>query len=108
MVTKVEQDYWENVSKPQEIIVCAANRHKVFKTDILLGVRHWDKLMYNQVKSNRSWNVFPSSSYEQGFINQFGEFRTREEAYKIVQENGQPFNTERNGCDKELYSEGLY
>jgi len=45
---------------------------------------------------------------EQGFINQFGDFLTREEALTIVQENGQRFNAERNGSTTELFSEGLY
>lgn len=45
---------------------------------------------------------------EQGFINQFGEFRTREEALKIALENGQPFDAKRNGSTNQLFSEGLY
>ena len=39
---------------------------------------------------------------EQGFINQFGEFRTRVEAMKIVSSNGQDFDVDRNGGVDEL------
>lgn len=100
-------DYWEdnNIEKPQEIIVCAANLYK--SGLILCGARHWDKIMISQAdcidKEHRM------GIPEQGFINQFGEFKTRIEAMEIVKQNGQPFNKERNGgSGKELYSEGLY
>jgi len=49
-----------------------------------------------------------SSQFEQGFINQFGEFLTREEALDVVKESGQPFDIERNGHAHKLFSEGLY
>jgi hypothetical protein len=96
-------DYWEKngIVKPQEIIVCAANRKGGV---IFAGARHCDKVMHRQAKAAGT-NLTVS---EQGFINQFGEFRTREEALKIVLENGQPFNKKRNGSTTELFSEGLY
>lgn len=97
-------DYWsENgISRPKEIIVCAANKMKCGV--VLCGARHWDSTMVQQF---RAMNI-DTRIHEQGFINQFGEFRTRREAMRIVKENGQPFNVERNGCEKELFSEGLY
>jgi hypothetical protein len=45
---------------------------------------------------------------EQGFINQFGDFLTREEAMQIVKQNGQPFDIGSNRGDSVLFSEGLY
>lgn len=99
-------DYWEKngLTKPQEIIVCAANRLE--DGTLLCGARHWDKAMRAQADA-MNLNC-GSNQIEQGFINQFCEFRTRKEALKIVKENGQPFDAKRNVASDELYSEGLY
>jgi hypothetical protein len=101
-------DYWKdnNIKKPQEIVVCAACR--VYGV-VFCGARHWDKVMGKQLDAMSSeYRETMPRNEEQGFINQFGEFLTREEAMRIVKENGQPFDKDRNGDDKELYSEGLY
>jgi hypothetical protein len=88
--------------KSPECIVCAA----ILLDDgvILCGARHWDSVMRKQMKAMGNDRYVG----EQGFINQFGEFRTREQALVIVKSNGQPFNAERNGSETELFSEGLY
>ena len=102
-------DYWKdnNIVKPQQKIVCAA----CYDGEILIcGARHWDPIMnriFSTIKAAGNQDL-KSSAFEQGFIDQFGKFVGRVEAYKIVQENGQPFDKERNGDDVELYSEGLY
>jgi hypothetical protein len=83
-------------------IVCAASRNRD-SNRIITGARHFDKVMSMQIQPDdtRSW--------EQGFIDQYGDFHTREEAMKIVKANGQPFNAERNGNpENQLFSEGLY
>ena len=102
-------DYWKDngIAKPPEVIVCAAN---IYGDLILTGARHWDKVMRKQAGSIPDFIDLRKEFGEvQGFINQFGEFRTRKEAMKIVIDNGQAFNKERNGGDiDELYSEGLY
>jgi len=102
-------DYWKdnNITKPQQTIVCAACKSGSI---ILCGVRHWDKIMNKLfAKIKVAYPDLRSSGFEQGFVDQFGKFLTREEAMEIVKENGQPFDKERNGgSDKELYSEGLY
>ena len=98
-------DYWEenNIEKPQQIIVCAAN--KMSNSVILCGARHWDSLMRQQSKAMR----IKFFELEQCFVDQFGTFITREEAMKIVLNNGQPFNIHRNGGSTiKLFSEGLY
>ena len=101
-------DYWKDngIEKPQQIIVCAAIRIGDWSY-LLCGARHWDSVMHKQAdKMGLSRKLITE---EQGFIDQFGEFLSRKEAMKIVKENGQPFNIERNGgSDDELYSEGLY
>lgn len=97
-------DYWtqNGLKKPPEHIVCAANR--MSDGTILCGARHWDTIMQDQARKLGITN----GAHEQGFINQFGEFRTRKEALEIVLANGQKFDPERNGANDQLYSEGLY
>lgn len=99
-----EPDYWEKngIEKPQQIVVCAAIKVGDL---IICGARHCDIRMREQAEAaGISLKAAP-----QGFIDQFGDFLTREEAMQIVKENGQPFNVERNGDgDTALYSEGLY
>lgn len=85
-------------------IVCAANRH--LKTGrIVCGARHFDPIMRAQMFASEG---FPHwRNCEQGFIDQFGVFLTREEAYIIAKANGQI--THRCGGDETtLFSENLY
>ena len=104
-----EPDYWEKngIPKPQQVVVCAAYRHKDL---IITGARHSDKIM-NSVLRLLPKEVKPQngSGWEQGFINQFGEFLNRQEALIVAKASGQPLNMERNGGNgKDLYSEGVY
>jgi len=104
-------DHWKdnNLEKPTEIIVCAANKYGDL---ILCGARHWDKLMHSQVDNIgmvKFHKIREANKEVQGFINQFGEFRTREEAMEVVLANCQPIDLIRNGGNgKKLFSEGLY
>ncbi len=82
------------------MVVCAANRH----TDgrIVLGVRHFDMLMQNQMGDDKTWR-----NSDQGFVDCRGNFLTREEAWVVASENGQIIR--RVGGDgKKLFSENLY
>jgi len=98
------EGYWEHqgIVKPQQIVVCAANRKDGI---IFCGARHCDSVMRSQANMMQGMKL---TNCEQGFIDQFGDFLTREEALKIVITNGQPFNAERNGSTTKLFSEGLY
>jgi hypothetical protein len=53
--------------------------------------------------------LLPIGTYEkeQGFIDQFGKFLTREEAWVIASENGQ-IRRQVGGDQSRLYSENLY
>lgn len=90
--------------RPKPIVVCAAIRSKAGK--IIAGARHYDEVMrqnfiVNGERPKEWWGC------EQGFIDQFCNFLTREEAWKIAEENGQI----RNRCGGDngvLYSENLY
>ena len=101
------EDYWERngIKKPQAVVVCAACKHEDL---ILCGARHWDSVMNNQY--NYLHDQPKAFLFEQGFINQFGEFLTREEAMIVALDAGQTVDIERGcgGNEKILFSEGLY
>ena len=79
-------------------VVCAAMKDGNGK--IICGPRHWDKIMHQQFSGiAREW--------EQGFVDQRGEFLTREDAWKIAEAAGQIIR--RVGGDGgRLFSENLY
>ena len=87
----------------KQIIVCAAVRQNDL---IVTGARHFDKIMNNIIRSLDGCMLL--KNWEQGFIDQYGKFYNREDAYKLVQLNGQTFDTKRNTSKTKLYSEGLY
>ena len=88
-----------------EYVVCAAIKLK--DETIICGARHWDKIMCDIADKLRVLEI-DCGNAEQGFINQWGVFLSREEAMNIVKKNGQKFNRDRNGRDDILFSEGLY
>lgn len=92
-------------------VVCAANRCPN-SHHMILGARHWDKAM------QRHYGLFSFAGYtdsdvdfsEQGFIDQYGEFLNRQEAWKVAEAAGQiirrgEWNESQGGT---LYSENLY
>ena len=106
----MKSDYWKEngLIKPPSVIVSAAVRFPESGL-IVCGVRHFDKLMVDVITLLREGGVLKEKSVyaDQGFVNQFGEFLTREEALKIAVENDQ-IDWDRNGSNNELFSEGLY
>lgn len=94
-------------------IVCAANRNA--SGDIVVGPRHFDETM---IKNILRYTYFvdeidvDNKFKEQGFINQHGEFLTREEAWIVAEDAGQIIR--RVGGDMspdgvgKLFSENLY
>lgn len=99
-------------------VVCAANRiiryfyinNEQFNTElVVLGARHFDALMHSAI-SNISTNPFDKikpSDWEQGFIDQRGNFLTREEAWIVAETAGQIIQRV-GGDEKKLFSENLY
>lgn len=86
-------------------IVCAANKN-TRTGEIILGIRHWDTWMRSQCDmSELGWRAC-----EQGFVDQFGTFLTRTEAWVVAKGADQIFRRvggdEANGGT--LYSENLY
>jgi len=89
------------------VVVCAANE---CEGKIVLGVRHFDKLMCDQIESlgRNGWNPMPEK-WRQGFIDQHGVFMDRVEALEVAINAGQ-VNTRRPKGQPEniLFSEDLY
>lgn len=98
----------------QNRIVCAANKY-VFELHygeveelIICGARHYDKVMNSVIKKidHQYWKN--KVEEVQGFIDRYGKFLTREEAYIIAKENGQIIRECGNPNSVELFSEHLY
>jgi hypothetical protein len=87
-------------------IVCAANRLRFPDHDeIICAPRHFDPIMRAQMAASGNKAAWRTS--EQGFVDQRGNFYTREEALKIALANGQ--RRKRCGGDAtRLFSENLY
>jgi hypothetical protein len=84
----------------EQWIVCAAHR---LNGKIICGPRHFDPIIRAQIgKDREAWKAS-----EQGFVDQFGKFLTREEALVIALKNGQR-RRRCGGDDKRLFSENLY
>ena len=89
----------------EQRVVCAACKCRVTGT-LILGARHYDVLMRKQIDllAVTSPETF---SFEEGFIDQFGKFLTREEAHAIATKQNQIIRR-CGGDDCRLYSENLY
>jgi hypothetical protein len=88
-------------------VVCAAVRLPA--GTMLCGARHYDSVMRAQMIA---MGLTAPHHGKQGFIDQFGNFLSREEAWQLAAKQGQIVRlvgsqTSRDG-DEELYSENLY
>jgi len=84
-------------------IVCAAIKQMVTGR-IITGARHFDKIMRAQIKAADGMKNWRSAA--QGFIDQFGDFLNREEAWKIAEDQGQI--RRQVSTPGTLFSENLY
>lgn len=96
--------------RTQRRVVCAAIR--AADGDVLLGVRHYSADMHAQIDARRDGEKFKHRhDQDQGFVDQWGKYMTREEAYQVALLSAQilyPYAC-GNGLDgPKLYSEGLY
>jgi len=87
--------------KALQRVVCAANRNKA--GFVLLGARHWDSWMCKTIDALG----YNDHDWEQGFIDQFGNFLTREEAAVIAKQKDQ-LKGMYNTVSEALFSEHLY
>lgn len=93
--------------KKKPRLVCAANRYKDL---IILGTRHYSPTMHISVDAFGGVDIlyeYADGDHEQGFVDQYGRFWSREEAKIHAMENGQLIHPE-NCPSKDLFSEGLY
>lgn len=83
-------------------IVCAACRWP--DGHIILGIRHFspDMILSAHLQGYRTIDC-----REQGFVDQYGNYLTRQEAYQIAEKNGQ-YNPYEPYTPGTLYSEDLY
>ncbi len=91
------------------IVVCAANRNQY--GDIVLGARHFDMTMHSHIciLAIATGHEVEDFIWEQGFIDQWGRFMTREEAMVWALKNGQVNRyDDRSPVHEKLYSENLY
>jgi hypothetical protein len=92
--------------KPQPRIVCAAIRSESGK--IILGIRHYSQDMHDQLAHrNDAPEFWHHHDQDQGFVDQWGNYLTREQAYVIAEQAGQIIKPECCSNNR-LYSEALY
>jgi len=104
-------EFKENMSSP--VIVAAACRNNVDGV-IFVGARHFDMVMHQQIDAiydlDKPEQKRGVSRADQGFIDQFGRFWSREDAFNIAKEAGQLEGREKTDYEGSttLYSEDLY
>ena len=89
-------------------VVCAAIR---FGDLVICGARHYDGVMCRVIKELGGMELIhkglDNNKIEQGFIDQYGVFMSREEAAFIVEANNQSMAEPGKACGH-LISENLY
>lgn len=91
----------EKVVMPR-LIVCSACYFP--GGTVLLGVRHWDEHMHKHRKDVG----LRAGTEEQGFLDNWGKFLTRDEAWKVAEAAGQIRRVTSSAGPGELYSEDLW
>lgn len=91
-----------NYEPAKRRVVCAANK---FGELIVPGARHFDSIMHALLDR---LNIQGKEQHDQGFIDQWGNFMTREEALLVVKVNGQQVSDRAFHSKSELFSEDLY
>ena len=92
-------------------VVCAAIR--AFDGELLLGVRHYSPDMHKQMDMRIDGAKFRHKGDEnQGFVDQWGRWMSRTEAWHVAKANGQLVRPLVGGQtpdgEHKLYSENLY
>lgn len=92
-------------------VVCAACRYGDM---IVCGARHYDKVMHSvlaQLREDKLFDFEREGRAEQGFIDQYGVFMDRKEAFEVAKAAGQ-LNVRRTKSQSPssttLFSEDLY
>lgn len=97
----------DDLSEPLYRVVCAAIRHRDTGL-VICGARHCDSIMravaLRMLPPGPEFDGYRCGA--QGFINNKGEFLTREQAWIVAERAGQIRKT--TGTHGTLYSEDLY
>lgn len=106
--------YWEHLEGKgvQRRIVSAANRFTDKDTGeviVIASARHYSPAMSNLIKymTKKGINLSKAHGDDQGFIDQFDDYHTREEALLIAQWADQ-LHYEKGFPEDQLFSEDLY
>lgn len=96
----------------QRVIVCAANKYVLNNGEELIipCVRHANPVLSAQLNVLKEAGVLDKVHClpnNQGFIDQYYNWWSREDAY-IIAKHADQIDYERNGHDRDLFSEGLY
>jgi hypothetical protein len=97
-----EGEDMEAYKVPQRRVVCAACIEG--EGNLVIAPRHWDEIMH---RINKKVGLNPHKA-EQGFIDQWGNFMSREEALTVAIAAGQIIKKTGNPNSKELFSEDIY
>jgi hypothetical protein len=97
----------KNFPYNHRLVVCAAVKYEKSGL-IVVGARHFDKLMNNIIDRLKDFNEY-SEVPVQGFVDQFGKFMDRKDALQVAKDAGQ-LNVRRfkTWPEDELFSEDLY
>lgn len=88
-------------------IVCAAIRAE--NGDVIVGIRHYSTDMRHQIRNRPDGHRFENRfGDDQGFVNTWGEYLTREEAYTVAVCNEQIIRETPFTDSGKLDSEALY
>lgn len=88
------------------VVVCAANK---YGPHIFLGARHFDSRMVESMEHYNIPNMREHHGEVQGFVDQYGIFMDRKEAYEVALAAGQIGRYREKGFPKDvLFSEDLY
>jgi hypothetical protein len=88
-------------------VVCAAVRAE--NGDVIVGIRHYSADMHYQIRNRPDGHRFENRfGDDQGFVNTWGEYLTREEAYIVAKYHGQILRNTPFGEVRKLDSEALY
>ncbi len=91
--------------KPQRRVVCAAVKAG---NHIVLGARHFDTVMHAQLALLPGNISVLAPSGCQGFIDQWGKFMNRDEAFLVAKSARQIRKKSGNPNSTQLFSEDLY
>lgn len=96
-------------------IVCAANKYyfsfeggKEIEELVICGARHYDLVMRKQISVIDEYYWSCKFKEEQGFLDNHGNFLTREDAFIVAERNGQIIRQCGNLNSRQLFSENLY